>query len=557
MIKLVLAQYTPWLVYQQQSVLVRNRTAPGTHPIEPAISHLADRNSKPYDRDAMEESILWYDLETFGTNPFHDRIAQFAALRTNFKFEPLGEPVVLYCRPSDDYMPNPNACLVTAITPRQCAQQGLREYEFAQKIFDMMMVPGSTVAGFNSIQFDDEFIRNLFYRNLMDPYLREYSQGNSRWDLLQLLRATRDLRPEGIQWPSDESGKPSLKLELLSQANGLEHEHAHDALSDVYATIAVARLIRQTQPRLFNYAFSHRKKTELRKLFDLNRRPALVHSAAYLSSPNGATTLICPLGVPGEQAQQGRDTIICADLRYDPSELLSLDVEEIRERIFLPSAREDQTQRRFPVYSIKINRCPFVAPLKTLSDARASELGIDIDACLRHREILLANKNLSARIRQVFNEPPPTSLPDDPDYQIYTGGFISDQDRNQLSFVHESLQHTLQAEPDSMAAVFKEFLAERDKLKFQDESRLEKLLSRVLGRSFPDLLPPKMLLGWKEFCQNRLLFPLLDEAMDIYKIDKEIQKLRKNSQLGARGKIVLKDISDYIDDVKRRILEVT
>jgi exodeoxyribonuclease-1 len=504
----------------------------------------------------MEQTILWYDLETFGTNPFHDRIAQFAAIRTNFAFEPVGDPVVLYARPADDYVPDPGACLVTGITPATCAEKGMSEYELALRMFKEMMVPGTTVAGYNSVQFDDEFVRNLFYRNLLDPYLREYAQGNSRWDLINLVRATRDLRPEGISWPEDDTGRPQFKLELLAAANGIGHEQAHDALSDVKATIGLARLIKERQPRLFAWAFKTRKKDELRKLFDLNVRPALVHSAAYLTRDEGTSTLICPVGVPGEQARQGRDTLICADLRFDPEEIMGLSVDEIRDRVFLPAARQDTVHKRFPLYSIKINRCPFIAPLNTLSDERARALEIDIDSCLKHRETLLANRDLSARIRQVFNEPPHSSLPSDPDYQIYTGGFFSDRDRETFAFVRESLEEILAADPGQRTSLMRSFLAVRETIAFEDAERIGKLISRILGRSFPEYLPPRAAQSWREFCQNRILFPLLDEAYDLQKAKKEIGQKMKDPASGVREKIILKELSDYIDELKRRTLEV-
>ncbi len=505
----------------------------------------------------MEQTILWYDLETFGRNPYHDRIAQFAALRTDYSFAPVGEPLVLYAKPADDYLPDPEACLVTGITPGVCREKGIPEYQFALRIFEEMMVPGTTVAGYNSIQFDDEFIRNLFYRNLLDPYLREYSQGNSRWDLINLMRATRDLRPQGIEWPEDKDGRPLFKLEQLTEANGIGHQNAHDALADVYATIDMARLVKEKQPRLFHWAFKTRYKTELRKLFDLNSRPALVHSAAYLTREEGTTTLICPLGVPGERARQGRDTLVCADLRYNPEELVKLSVEEIRDRVFLPSAREDKRHRRFPLYQIKINKGPFIAPLNTLSDKRASALGIDVDACLRHREILLANRDLSARIREVFNEPPKSTLPNDPDYQIYSGGFISDKDRETLSYVRSGLEDILLASDSDKPSLVRSFLADRERLPLEDRDRITKLISRVLGRSFSPWLPERSAQSWREFCQNRILFPLLDEAMDMQKVQREIQRKIDDPATGVRGKIVLKELREYIDEVKRRTLEVT
>jgi exodeoxyribonuclease-1 len=176
-------------------------------------------------------TLLWYDLETFGRNPRYDRIAQFAAIRTDDRFVPMEEPVVLYGKLSPDYLPDPLACLITGITPQEANSKGLCEAELVRAIDVHLSRPGTCALGYNTIAFDDEFIRNLYYRNFHDPYKREWADGNSRWDILDLARAARDLRPEGIHWPVTEDGKPTVKLELLTQANHLSHEHAHDALS--------------------------------------------------------------------------------------------------------------------------------------------------------------------------------------------------------------------------------------------------------------------------------------------------------------------------------------
>jgi exodeoxyribonuclease-1 len=200
------------------------------------------------------ETFLWHDYETFGANPMIDRPAQFAAIRTDTALEAVDDPVVLYCAPADDVLPQPEACLITGITPQVAREKGLCEAEFARRIHAEMMRPGTCGAGFNSIRFDDTVTRNLFYRNLLDPYEREYRNGNSRWDVIDLARMCYALRPDGVEWPLHEPGKPSFRLEDLTAANGIEHAGAHDALADVRATIALARRIRDAQPRLFDWA---------------------------------------------------------------------------------------------------------------------------------------------------------------------------------------------------------------------------------------------------------------------------------------------------------------
>ncbi|HIW07724.1 MAG TPA: exodeoxyribonuclease I, partial [Candidatus Ignatzschineria merdigallinarum] len=207
----------------------------------------------------MTSTFFFYDLETFGLNPKEDRIAQFAGIRTDSDFNIIGDPINIYCQPPEDYIPDPESILITGITPEEAREKGLPEAQFAARIHEEFSQPNTCILGYNSIRFDDEMIRYLFYRNFIDPYTYSWQNGNSRWDLLDVVRATHAFRPEGIEWPIDDAGVVSLKLENLSKTNRLEHEKAHDALSDVYATIGMAKLIKTQQPRLFDYYFNHRR----------------------------------------------------------------------------------------------------------------------------------------------------------------------------------------------------------------------------------------------------------------------------------------------------------
>ena len=156
------------------------------------------------------ETFFWYDLETFGLNSRYDRIAQFAGVRTDMDLAVIEDPIILYCKLSDDYLPDPLACMITGITPQVVQDKGMIERDFIAKINEIFSQKGTCAVGYNSLRFDDEFVRNTLYRNLFDPYQREYDEGRSRWDLLDLVRAAHDLRPKGLVWPKKESGKPSL-----------------------------------------------------------------------------------------------------------------------------------------------------------------------------------------------------------------------------------------------------------------------------------------------------------------------------------------------------------
>ena len=245
--------------------------------------------------NAAPASFLWHDYETFGADPRRDRPAQFAALRTDADLNEIGDPIELYCKPADDYLPHPAACLITGITPQKAQRRGLPEAEFARQVQSAMSEPGTCVAGYNSLRFDDEVSRHLFYRNLLDPYAREWQNGNSRWDLIDVVRAFYALRPEGIEWPLREDGAPSFKLEHLTAANGIAHEGAHDAVADVRATIALARLLKARNPKLFDYLLGLRGKRAVAKQLDLPSAKPLLHISRRYPASRGCSALVMPL----------------------------------------------------------------------------------------------------------------------------------------------------------------------------------------------------------------------------------------------------------------------
>lgn len=476
----------------------------------------------------MASSILWYDLETFGIDPRHDRIAQFACIRTDESLQQVDEPLKLYCKPSFDYLPSPEACKVHGITPQTAFELGLSEYEFARKLQEEFSKSGTTAAGFNSIHFDDEFIRNLFYRNLFDPYAREYANGNARWDIINLVRAAHDLRPEGIVWPQDADGTPGFRLETLAKANGLLHESAHDALSDIRATIDLARLVKTRQARLYDWYFRHRKRESLKPLVDLSARKMLLHTAAEYTSPKGCSTLVAPVGMdPANRSQ-----LIAIDLRFDPRELVSLGVEEIRERVFAKA--QDRTAPRVPLSRIKLNHCPFLAPSSTLSQDAARRLGLDKKLCEERLAFIGESAGLARKLISVFDEPPPPPESDDPDLQLYSGGFFPDSDKEKLARLHEAIAV-------SGAAAAKSLLRT---LKFQDE-RILRLASRLFARNFPETLREAERLRWRDFCAARLQLPAREGAAELADYTRLVERELADPALPAPTRAVVHALLEW------------
>ncbi|HUD31510.1 MAG TPA: exodeoxyribonuclease I, partial [Variovorax sp.] len=376
-------------------------------------------------------TFLWHDYETFGAVPRRDRPSQFAAIRTDADLNEIGEPLMLYCRPAPDYLPSPEACLITGITPQVALERGVPEHAFAARIERAFAEPGTIGVGYNTIRFDDEVTRFLFWRNLIEPYAREWQNDCGRWDLLDVVRLTHALRPDGIQWPKKEDGRPSFKLGDLTRANGLVHEAAHDALSDVRATVALARLIKGKQPRLFDFAFGlHRKDrvaSEMGLPAAVGATKPFLHVSGMFPPERGCLAVMWPLAAH----PTNRNEVIAWDLAHDPSELIDLDVATLRQRIFTRSAELPEGVARLPIKSVHLNKSPMVVGnLKTLTPAMAQRWGIDMAAALGNAERAAGLPDMSALWPQVFERPKAEGAPD-VDEDLY-GGFVGDADRRRL-----------------------------------------------------------------------------------------------------------------------------
>lgn len=429
----------------------------------------------------MAASFYWHDYETFGIDPQRDRACQFAGIRTDADFNILGDPLVVYCRLPEDCLPAPEACLVTGLTPQRVSH-GLNEAEFIARIHQELSQAQTCGVGYNSIRFDDEITRNLLYRNFYDPYAREWQQQNSRWDLIDVVRACHALRPEGIAWPSSEDGVVSLKLEALSKANNIVHEHAHDALSDVYATIAIAKLIRNAQPKLMEFALSLRQKQTVQDLLALGQFKPLIHISGRYPNKRHNLAIILPLC-----PHPLNDKEICVyDLSVAPSEFLDLNVEELRERLFTSQANLLDGIQRLPIKTLQINKCPFIAPINVLRNQDYERLSLDSDRIRSHLQILKTQPAFITNIQQLYAKRPEMTETD-PELMIYSGGFFSAADKQNMNQLRE-------LKPDQISSA---------KPKFTDK-RLASLWFRYKARNWPETLNPEEKNTWREFCKARL-----------------------------------------------------
>ena len=436
----------------------------------------------------QETTFLWHDYETFGAQARRDRPAQFAAIRTDAELNEIGQPMMWYCQPANDFLPDPQSCLITHITPQICLERGIPEYEFAAKIEAELAHTGTIGVGYNTIRFDDEITRFMFWRNLIDPYAREWQNQCGRWDIMDMLRTTYALRPEGIHWPTNDDGKPSFRLEHLTAANGIAHESAHDALSDVRATIALARLIRQRQPKLFEFCLAlHKKEKAASEIgIPLLGKPFL-HVSGMFPTERGCLALMWPLAIH----PKNKNEVIAWDLARDPSELATLDAASIQLRMFSKTDDLPEGITRLPVKTIHLNKSPIViGNLKTLSTSMAERWQIDLTQVHEHAQkaaALMTEQADAMRTlwEQVYARPQHEAA--DVDEDLY-GGFIGAGDRRLLNELRNmSPAQLAKTHPD-----------------FQD-SRLTELVFRYRARNFPDSLSEAEQAHWEEHRIARML----------------------------------------------------
>ena len=431
---------------------------------------------------SSSESLYWHDYETSGADPTQDRPWQFAGIRTDTELNIVGKPLTLYAQPSEDRLPHPAAVRVTGITPQEAHEKGVPEATFISRILAELAKPNTCTVGYNSIRFDDEVTRFTLWRNLHDPYAREWQNGNSRWDLLDVVRAFWALSPHGLEWPQRDDGLTSFRLEDLTAANGIEHGAAHDALADVIATIEMAKRLKQTNTHLFTTLYGNRSKRAASALIELPRLKPLV----YVSGIFGAARHNVALVVPVAWHPDNNSEVICVDLAGS-TEYLDQPVAQLRQLLFTPTSEQSKGAVRPPLTAVRLNRAPVLLPADWLAGEVAERLGLDGGHHRAHLAALHAaraadEKAFVARFQDIWRErafPPRT----DPDQMLYDG-FVNDADR-------ALCQQILKQEPAALATQSWPFT----------DARLPELLLRYRARNFPDSLSTDERDQWREHCQ--------------------------------------------------------
>ena len=444
-----------------------------------------------------KKTFFFYDLETSGLNPREDRIMQFAGQRTDMELNPIGEPVNILVKMSEDALPSPGAIMVTKITPQDTLRDGMSEAEFCRYVTEEIFTPGTVAVGYNTVRFDDEFMRATLWRNFYDPYEWEWRDERSRWDMLDVVRLTRAIRPEGINWPVADDGRATNRLELLTKCNGLSHEHAHDALSDVYATIAVAKMVREKQPKMFEFLFKMRNKKEVQRLVNLEDKQPFVYASGRYPSEYNKTTVAFPLTC-------GRNgNVLVYDLRRAPETLTSGHTQSRSAEPTVPNRASSGAY--FPtVKELCYNKCPAVAPISVLDNGGWEKIGLSRETVEKNLEELLKHPEFAEQVRSEYENRPEFPPAIEPEAALYDG-FLNDMDRVKVAAVRN-------AEANRLADFHPDFI----------DARLPELLLHYKGRNFPESLSESENVKWEEYRRARLsrLAPgFLNELQKIYEKD--------------------------------------
>lgn len=429
----------------------------------------------------MDQTFFFYDLETSGLSARDDRIMQFAGQRTTLDFEPIGEPYNILVKLNDDTLPSPDALMVTGITPQQTVADGYTEAEFAKLLVDEVFTQNTIAVGFNNIRFDDEFIRHLLWRNFYDPYEWSWKDGRGRWDLLDVVRMTRALRPEGIEWPVV-NGKAANRLELITKANGIDHLKAHDALSDVEALISVTRLIHDRQPSLYEHLFKMKDKRAIKQLVNLDDKQPFVYVSGRYSADFHKATVAFPLTT-------GRNgAVVVYDLRHDPTPFVDLSQKELAKIFYTPwEDRKKEGYVALPVKEMQYNRAPAVAPLGVLEREGGWErIGLNKEMIAQHRHVLLAHPEFAENIRSLIEGRPPFVASKDPEAQLYDA-FLPERDVLSVAKIR-------QADEQQLADLHPEFIDER----------LDPLLLHYKARNYPKALAEEEAVLWEQWRGARI-----------------------------------------------------
>jgi len=404
------------------------------------------------------KTFLFYDVETSGLNPAFDQILTFACIRTDLSLTEISrELITIQLR--RDIVPSPHAFITHCLTIDEL-KHGITEYQAAQQIHKLFNTPGTISFGYNSLGFDDEFLRFLFYRNLLDPYSHQYANQCSRMDMLPVTALFRVFCDHVMNWPHLEDGRSSLKLERISDENQFTTSgRAHEAMNDVEAVIELARIFSREKD-IWAYALDFFNKTKdvlrinaLKKEIRVGNKPfriCLMVSASFGPKNN----YLAPVLHVGESLPYKNQSLW---LRLDREGVFKKNEESGIYDLFVIRKRPADELIVLPYLDRFIRKLP-------LASQQTSRENL---------EKIQSDPDLFFKTIQYHLEYKYPVIPDmDPDAALYQSGFFSSSEKKEISKFHGTKNSEKPIVCESFTSI-----------------RVKTLARRILSRNFEDLFP--------------------------------------------------------------------
>lgn len=451
-----------------------------------------------------QQNFIFYDTETSDRDPFFSQIYQLAAVLTDADLNPI-DSFDLRSKRLPHVLPSPGALLVNGLAPSSLDQAPYSNYEFAGEVRRRFTEwRPSIICGYNSFGFDEKCLRSLFYQNLYPPYLTQID-GNSRIDILQLTRAAEILYPGALEYPINDRGKTSKKLEHVAPANGFEEHNAHDALGDVEATIHVARLIKSRASVLWQAAIQTRTRRDA-------TAKAEQSSFFYIHDSNFGHPITFPAMIIG-RVHGGRDLLV-SDLRFDPPGTGSLDPD----KLFTGPGRYCRT--------VKLGETPLIF-LPEEFEAMPHGLSwnpTEIDARIQAWRVIQASEDISSIYA---DQQTPFDTAEHPEAAIYENFTAFDNDAAAMRDFH--------------AAVLDGKLQAMGQL---NDPRFRTFAKRIIFENFPQLLSDVERTNYATAIRQRLNSEDHVPWVTVNKAKCDIEKLKEKH---PERKEELQRIYDYLD----------
>lgn len=406
------------------------------------------------------QTYLFYDLETTGLNKSFDQALHFAAIRTDLQFNEINR-YELKIKLNPDVIPSPYAMLTHHMRLSDIAN-GISEYEAAKQIHQWVNEPGTISLGYNTLSFDDEFLRFTFYRNLLPPYTHQFANRCSRMDIYPMTLLYYLFKNNALKWPVKE-GKISLKLEELNNINQFVTGRAHHAMVDVEATLALAKVFAEDR-EMWNYICGYfNKKTDQERLQKL-----------------GDDTALMVYGKLGYDRQYQSIVLSLGNHYHYNNQLLWLRLDD---KDFSLEPKESVVQNSF-VLQKKLGEPGFILPLREryLQQVKPEVLNL----AEKNKQWLSDNTDIFKLIREHYRSFQYPQVADiDIDAGLYVNGFWSPQEE----FFCKKFSH---AKPEEKSKLI-------DKI---TNPRLYALALRILGRNYPGVLTDQQTEEFESYLQS-------------------------------------------------------